>query len=315
MILNSEEFSDELKLSLDGISESLVLASAFIKSKAFEYFFGNLGSNISVKVVSRWKVEDLVMGSSDLEVYKYCKEKGWKFGINTRLHGKLFLLDNEEIFLGSANITSRGLNLIERSNLEFGTKFYLSKDDLDSLNLFLANEVYWISDADFETMTRHVEKNKKIYEKNNIEEWPASILNRIVSLDGTLWLKDLFTLSPKEILINPSSEESARNIDLMYIPKEGLDSKKIKEGFRNTRIYAWITKRLSGYDTVQFGTLKSDISKHLLDEPPLEKRNLTHYVDILFCWFELLNDEFKITKRSHGGKGSRTVRLRIDNEK
>lgn len=314
MILNSEEFSDELKLSLDGISKSLVLASAFIKSQAFESIFGNLESNINVKVISRWKVEDLVMGSSDLEVYKYCKEKGWKFGINTRLHGKLFLLDNQEVFLGSANVTSRGFNLIERSNLEFGTKFNPSKDDLDSLNLFLANEVYWISDADFETMTRHVEKAKLNYERRSIEEWPASIMNRINLQDDTLWLKDLFTLSPEEILINPSSDESTRHINLMYISIEGLDSKKIKEGFRNTKIYAWAIKRLSGYDSVQFGTLKSDISKLLLDEPPLERKNLTRYVDILFCWFEYLNDEFKVTKRSHGGRGSRTVRLGIDNE-
>jgi hypothetical protein len=290
-----------------------VVASAFIKFEALKSILGNLEKDLDVMVIARWRVEDLVKGSSDLEVYKYCREKGWRFGINARLHGKLFLLDSEEVFLGSANVTRRGLNSIENSNLEFGTKFKPSREDLDKLNCFLSSEVRWITDVDYESMARHVKEAKEKYQQTNIEEWPSSVVRRLVPTIESLWLKDLFSLSPEEILSNQPTDDFARNIDLLNILPENLDSKSVKKGFRNTLIYAWAVQRLS-YDPVQFGALTFEIDNLLLDDPRLYRKHLKPYIDILFAWFDYLDDEFEVTERSHGGKGSRSVRLRMGNE-
>ena len=92
-----------------------------------------------------------------------------------------------------------------------------------------------------------------------------------------------------------------------------LVSISIKKGFRNTLIYSWAVQRLS-YDPVQFGTLTFEIDNLLLDDPRLYRKHLKNYIDILFTWFKYLNDEFEVTERSHGGKGSRSVRLRTGNE-
>jgi hypothetical protein len=313
LLLDSEVFSNRLRSSLDNLSGSLVVASAFIKLEAIRSILGNLGNGLSVKVVARWQLNDLVKGSSDLEVYEYCRDKGWRFGINTRLHGKLFLLDSEEFLLGSANLTRRGLNLIENSNLEFGTEFKASKGDLDKLNFFLSNEVHWISDAGYQSMARYVEEAKRNYQITPIEEWPASITNRLVPTVESLWLKDLLSLSPEEILFGQPTDDFARTIDLLNISPENLDSKTLKKGFRNTLIYAWAVQRLS-YDPVQFGALTFEIDNLLLDDPRLYRRYLKSYIDILFAWFDYLDDEFEVTERSHGGKGSRSVRLRMGNE-
>lgn len=313
MLLDSEDFLARLNSSIAAATGRLVIASAYIKLDAFKMIAENLKADLSVTVVSRWELKDLVVGVSDLEVYELCRENGWEFGINTKLHGKLFLIDDKELLLGSANITKSGLNLKSNANLEFGTKFTPSREDLGKLNLFLSSEVRWINDVGYESMARHVKEAKEKYQQTTIEEWPSSVVRRLVPTVESLWLKDLFSLSPEEVLSNQPTNDFARNLDLLNISPENLDSKSIKKGFRNTLIYAWAVQRLS-YDPLQFGALTFEIDNLLLDDPRLYRKYLKPYIDILFSWFNYLDDEFEVTERSHNGKGSRSVRLRTGYE-
>lgn len=314
MLLGSDEFLDGLTSSLAGISGSLVIASAFIKLEAFRSIAENLDSDLSLIVVSRWKAEDLVKGSSDLEVYEYCRENGWEFGINTRFHGKLFLIDDDELFLGSANLTKSGLNLTDNANLEFGTKFKPGVEDLEKVSLFLSSQVSWIDDDLYELMAQHVQEAKAKFKQTPIARWPTPIWQKVAPKVESLWLKDLLCLSPEQMMSNPPKDGFERDTKLLNCSSENLSSESLKEGFKETKIYTWVVDRLSSYEAVRFGALTSEIDNLLLDDPRLRRKYLKSYLVSLFSWLKYLDDEFEVTERSHDGVGSQTVRLRVENE-
>ena len=57
-------------------------------------------------------------GASDLRVYEVCLRRGWPLYVSDDLHAKLYSVDLSSAFVGSANVTRRGLGLAEVRNDE-----------------------------------------------------------------------------------------------------------------------------------------------------------------------------------------------------
>lgn len=89
--------------------EKIVLASAFIKSKAFIEIAELANDECQQKVIiTRWKKADLVARVSDLEVYLLAKRYGWTMYMDRMLHAKVYQVGSWSM-VGSANLTYRGL--------------------------------------------------------------------------------------------------------------------------------------------------------------------------------------------------------------
>ena len=73
-------------------------------------------------------------GSSDLECYEVCKKNGWSFKILKDLHAKIMLVDDKDLFIGSPNLTGRGMNLVPVSNKEMGVKLEATPSDTSIIN-------------------------------------------------------------------------------------------------------------------------------------------------------------------------------------
>src|SRR5688572_22810554 len=83
-------------------------------------------------IIVRWQPMDLILGSSDLEVYSFCKQNNITLYRNERLHLKAFVDNYKRCILGSANISARALNMpaYEYYNYELAiTVENLSNDD------------------------------------------------------------------------------------------------------------------------------------------------------------------------------------------
>lgn len=72
-------------------------------------------------IISSWRSDYLLTGVSSLELYDVCQEKGWTLFVNDRLHMKLYSRDLDSCWVGSANLTNRGLSDGEYSNHEILT--------------------------------------------------------------------------------------------------------------------------------------------------------------------------------------------------
>lgn len=87
-------------------SEEVTLFSAYIRTDQLMEL--NKGNKIN-RIVVRWEIQDLHQGVSDLDLYNYCKKHRIALYRNIRIHLKCLINEKEQVFLGSANITGRGI--------------------------------------------------------------------------------------------------------------------------------------------------------------------------------------------------------------
>ena len=93
-------------------SEEISVFSAYIRTEQLKEL--NRENKIN-RIVVRWEIRDLHQGASDLDLYQYCKDNKIALYRNTRIHLKCLRNNRDVIFLGSANITGRGIG--ERAHL------------------------------------------------------------------------------------------------------------------------------------------------------------------------------------------------------
>ena len=121
-------------------NESITLFSAYIKIEELKRI--NINGNIK-QIVVRWEIEDLCKGVSDIELYQYCLRNKIILYRNTRLHMKAFWDNAENIVLGSANVTARGLGSLQTYNYELNGKIEsISLQDKIYLNNVIASSEY-----------------------------------------------------------------------------------------------------------------------------------------------------------------------------
>ena len=88
LLRNGIDLSDEL-LKFTSHSENLFIFVPYIKLEPLKQLLAS--SDKCKLIVVRWETKDLVLGSSDLEVYQYCKEKNISLYRNPRLHLKAWV--------------------------------------------------------------------------------------------------------------------------------------------------------------------------------------------------------------------------------
>lgn len=136
-------------------SESITLFSAYIKVAELERI--NTSKKIN-RIIVRWEIQDLCMGSSDLELYYYCLENRIKLFRNTRIHLKAFWDNELSVLFGSANVSSRGLGETGSYNYELNSQTTpISFDDVMYLNRIIEKSEY-VSEELFDTISNLVEE-------------------------------------------------------------------------------------------------------------------------------------------------------------
>jgi hypothetical protein len=300
MLLDTYDFSTKLFRALECSTDEVMLLSAFIKVEALKKM--NLDVTLKgrrVALISRWQKFDLMNGASDIEVYEYCKSNGWQFGINLNLHGKVYLIDRETVFLGSANLTSRGLQLGKVSNHEFGTYCQASVLDVKKIDEFIDNEVVWLDDSLFYRIKSDLSNNE--VNKNVLTtEWSIELERSLVKSVTHLWSHELLFLSPSEILEDYSSKINRfllHDLEILNLLPEDVSLESIAESFRKTRLYLWLIQSLT-QKPLSFGALTAVLHESLLDSPKPYRSDVKKLVQNIFSWCGLL-DDFQVTKPNY----------------
>ena len=116
-LLNTETFRNLLGHALENSTKSVIILSAYVKTVGVNWLKEKIGDKkIKCTIVARWNNGDLSQGSSDLECYHLAKANGWFFKVLQDLHAKVMLVDNDILFIGSPNLTGRGMSLVPVSN-------------------------------------------------------------------------------------------------------------------------------------------------------------------------------------------------------
>lgn len=299
MLLEGVEFSRNLLESINSTKNTLVLCSAFIKEKALCHdAFEKIDPSVDVLVIVRWQKNDILYGASDLSVYELCKRKGWRLGIDLNLHGKLFLLDNEKIYLGSANLTQKGLHLGLIGNNEFGTCLDASSADLSKIQSYIAAEVTWLDDTLFKMISLDLVKVDS-REMGFDLGWSSEVRRQLTKPVEHLWVQDLLFNPPEAVLrMNLNNLSLQHDFELLGLNVDSIDNTIIARAFVKTKMHAWICGSLSE-GGMYYGEITKRLHDAVLDDPKPYRVEIKNLVSVLFAWAEFLDSKFKVSRPNH----------------
>lgn len=98
--------------------DELVLAAPFIKVRTLEKLLAVVSSEVQVKCVTRWRLDEIASGVSDLDVWLVVRDRpNTSMWLRSDLHAKFYRADSD-CLIGSANLTHAALGWSSRPNLE-----------------------------------------------------------------------------------------------------------------------------------------------------------------------------------------------------
>ncbi len=294
MLLDEKEVQVEMANSLDECKETVIVLSAFIKHGAFEWFIKQIKSReVDVVVVARWRLDDLVSHVSDLSVYKQCKDLGWTFKVDQRLHSKLFLIDSSTAYVGSSNLTGAGLGLTKKSNFELSTKIKITDIDIDKVNKYVDSCITMTDDIydQMKSFVDSIEPPKKIPCK-----WPSSIKNLLEQEIDYLWVDELLFTNPNN---HHTEDDIEHDLSLLGVNDLDVDTDLLKAKFTQLRVTKWLRNQLLKEESksLRFGAISKRLHDALLNDPKPYRREVKDLQANLFNWIKYLDlSEFKIEK-------------------
>jgi hypothetical protein len=223
-------------------NNEIIIFSPYIKCKSLSLLLNDLSGEISVNIITTLKPADIAFGSSDIELYPYCKKNNYKLLINNKIHLKVILINNmEQGYIGSANISKSGLAYDTNYNFEIGAiidsfdlddKFYFDKIIQDS---FVMNEDY------YNKAKKECEKLEKPLFEDEFDipitlKQKEYLLSSLPMSDSVLNLYQVYSRNNNDEFSTESLRSANHDINLYNIP-EGLNKNDfiitLKDSFLN----------------------------------------------------------------------------------
>jgi len=295
MLLSTIDFRNQLEGSLNSSKGSTIVLSGFIKKEALSWLIENCGSE-SVKVISRWRKHDIICGASDFACYELCKNAGADFGISSNLHGKVFCVD-QKIYVGSHNLTSRGMALSSNFNDEFGIGFKAGDGDKTKIQNYLQN-VTWVNDDIAQRIEGELNETP---DKQLTSEmcWSTDLLDYLKTPVTHLWMHELLFCKPTELMrLDTGNEYQLHDFQLLNLNIDNITLESLKAEFMRSNCFRWLDSFLNAKGSMHFGRVSASLHSSILDDQTPYRRDIKHLVSNLFAWFEIL-EGYKVSTPRH----------------
>lgn len=305
-ILQSHELQKYFRVCLGKASNEIIICSAFIKLGGIKWFEKHLlNKKIKCRVISKWEGIDLLKHVSDLEVYNFCKERGWSFELIENLHAKFYLMDNNDLINGSANLTSAGLGLLPISNKEFGFYIKTTNEDLKNINTFLEDSTE-VTEEIYNEYKTWLEKHKSI-EIQKLPSLPDKLKNLKEKQLTKIWVNDFPWTNPEHLINNVQneSEDIIHDINLFNIVDKNNFENELKSNFIQCDVFKWLKKQIQKKDnkTFFFGELSELIHNSLFDDPRPYRKEVKQLQKNMLDFIKFLKiDGFEFTQPNYSEK-------------
>ena len=298
-LLCSEEILNAIYSELQSAQNSVRIVSAYCKKQALEKLASHISNTVSKKqLLLRFRLADILHGSTDFEVLEYCLQNGWQVFIRFDLHAKTYIIDNVRGIVGSANMTASGLNLKENGNYEMAAVVPLENSDIAKIdNLF--NEAVLITPAILAKMKNELENSKIDSQNGGKQSWSSAILDLFAPTVSALFSHEL----PEVKEVPSQKDEYVQFLDFRF----NEDFYELKEKFRWCNAYLWLLQVLrKNGGCMYFGALSAELHNTLVSDPKPYRKDVKIWLSNLLYWCEKLQmPEIKIDVPNH----SQRVRL------
>lgn len=279
--LKNEELLFAVDSALKSSKKSVVLISAFLKSNVVRWVAENIDSSVSVSVITRWRLDDFMCGSSDLESYQIARNCGWRFFVDQDLHAKALLCDERQLFVGSANFTGKGLHLFGNGNNELSIVVQPSNEEVQRIYSFL-NDGLLMTLPLWMSMREYVLSREPTSSELSCHEWPDEILECFKNDVRSLWVEDCLWLSPERFFCSDYNDER-----YLHDREILMGSKPSFNNFENSRFGKWFLAILyASESSVNFGYITAKLHDSLVNDPGPLRKQVKDLVGILFLWLE-----------------------------
>lgn len=304
-----------LKSELDLLADSkIILASAYLKLYALkDLATGHIAANNDVKVLTRWKPEDLLVGVSDLECYSFAKSMGWPFYIKQWFHAKVYLAGDRSALIGSSNLTQSGFGIGVKGNEEGMVRIPASQSNIYTLEKYFSDATL-VTDDLFLKIQEWVIQNKNREHQLSTLHWPDTITSMFhkasalvkIGCSDCFW-SDCSWVSNKNFIQSEQQELVLISHDLSLLGYQSIESflstppANISQALNDTGIVRWLRSEIEkmAERETYFGALTATLHDALIDDPKPYRQDVKRFVSNLCGWLDQYSSEFSVDRPKH----------------
>ncbi len=312
-LLGTDAYRFALATAIANARTNLSIVSAYVTSPGIEWVLDGLSPKVkSFRVLSRWHPADFVSGASDLSAYEHVKEAGGHFFVLPDVHAKLILVDNQYLFVGSANITALGLKLVPGGNREIGVSFRAIPNDISTVDVMFA-EAIEVTESLYERFRKHIDLINSTTKKTGDVSWPPDLARELATKPKRLWVAELFWSTHPATVLDPAFESDETTLhDFLLLGFERgmlLDNDSLRDAFFQSRPWTWLLARLSDESSHQlsFGRLSELLDNALLDDPKPYRKDIKQLVANLLGWVQALGQPLATVERRNYSQSVRLI--------
>tara|TARA_Y100000389_G_C17449134_1_gene513559 strand:- start:1483 stop:2325 length:843 start_codon:yes stop_codon:yes gene_type:complete len=229
--------------------KEIIIISPYVTDPAVDDFVKVIPKNIIVKVICRLLPYDAANGSCSISALKKGIEANWLVYRLENLHAKIYSIDGNKIYSGSANATANGLMIHAKGNIEACNEVSASQEN----KKFISNILDAASPVDMQAligMEKYVKENIDTHKDNEDLDWPEEILPE----NKTIWVCDFTVL-------------------------DELDS----DAIINSKAVKWLINKLEAVENheMHYGLITKCLHNDLQDEPAPYRRSVKELLTTL----------------------------------
>lgn len=304
-LLSSDDLVSLYTQFIDDCDDATLLC-AYIKTEELKKI--NISKKIT-KIVVRWNVKDLLLGSSDIDLFEYCKENEIALFRNERLHMKVVWDNYNRIIFGSSNISKRGLDAIRESNLEFNKlddsltfKERLYLQSIFSSSILVDDSLYEQLNSVIENTEIHKDFLEESFVKDpNYIDRVGFLLSDLPQIESPIEFYKLF--SNRQNLSKVNERILIHDMVLFDIKDDEISElffERLKINFNNHPFiveFKDAVKRNNGNrperaGSMNFGAVRLWFAENTTTVPTPRPFELSEYVQVLYTWICYFDDEF-----------------------
>ena len=276
----------ELTIQLEELlpnCKNLTIISAFMTQPATRWL-GQLISNNKPKVqlIGRFTPTECAKGASDLNALRDCINSGYQVKALVNLHAKIYQIDHDTIFNGSANLTGKGLALVNNGNLESCSRVNACEQSKAFINKIVESATELTINT-LDKMQTFIEQFDTADETELPAIWPEDILPQTTELFVSDFPLGKPGVSLNEYQLNPS-------LPFAQIENTKNDFALASTLFKQTKAYCWLKKQITENQSdrdLGFGQLSRLLHDALADDPAPYRQEVKDLQANLYSYLKL----------------------------
>lgn len=300
VLIDGEQLKHILEKEIRRCGKKLLFISAYVTQTAVDWLKKHVPDGVEVHLICRLTPSDVTGGSTNISAFFTALDRGWKVSCLHSLHAKLYSIDNEKIYVGSANFTNNGLRIYGTGNIEACSRVPASPENLR----FISNIETSANKLNYEVLER-----MEIYIKDkeigvHLDQWPQGILQN----KDSIWVCDFFWSNPK----SPTFRENEQQHDLEIVGVKSLHplNKEISQKVLMSRCVQWLISKLKNQPRTElyFGGITSLLHDELKDDPVPYRKDVKTLVQNLLAYCNMFIPEIvEVSRPNHSQRAKLLV--------